>query len=146
MKTLEVLYNDMDKQRLINKLAKLTITKAVRAEFSYFKSNRSAAQNRYLWLIIQEIIDHFVETTGQYKTKEQVYAWLMDLFAPVETFEINGQIVNAVKTTSKMTTDEMSQLINKIDICCSTNLDLVLTKPTDLYAEAMGFKKTAEKK
>jgi len=141
MKTIEVIYNDMDKQRLINKLSKLSITKPIRVEFSFFKSNRSAAQGRLYWMWVQEIIDHFIETMGEYKTKREIDAWLLDMFAPMEIYEVKGRAFGKVKSTSSMTTKEMSEYHNKIDTYCVTTLELFLTKPPDAYAEAMGFKK-----
>jgi len=103
---------------------------------SFVESVRSAKQNRLYWMWIQEIINHITVTMGETKTKRQIDAWLLDMFAPTEQSEFRGKNFTVVTTTSDMTQKQMSQYLNNIELYCPTELELVLTHPPDLYETA----------
>jgi len=103
---------------------------------SFVESVRSNKQNRLYWMWIQEIINHVTISTGETKTKRQIDAWLLDMFAPTEQSEFRGKQFMIVTTTSNMTQKQMAHYMNDIDMYCSTELELNLTHPADLYEAA----------
>lgn len=101
-------------------------------ETRYYHDAKTYLQVKLYWMWVQEIIDYFIEVVGRYKTKEQINDWLLDLFAPIDVYE-DG--VFNLHSVSKMNTKEMAVYLDKIDIFCATEFDLLLTKPTGMYQD-----------
>ncbi|NOY72938.1 MAG: hypothetical protein GXP14_11280 [Gammaproteobacteria bacterium] len=128
--------NEAERNQLILRMGKAKVEKPWVVAVSFVESVRSAKQNRLYWMWIQEIINHITVTMGETKTKRQIDAWLLDMFAPTEQSEFRGKNFTVVTTTSDMTQKQMSQYLNNIELYCPTELELVLTHPPDLYETA----------
>lgn len=137
MKEIIEIYNDQDKGRFISRMQNAQVRKPWKIVISYLRDSRSNKQNRLYWMWVGCIIQHFIDHAGAYKTKLQIDAWLLDLFAPVEEFEVNGKTIHKQLSTSEMDTKQMAVYLNKIDTYCATELELYLPHPEDLWLMAV---------
>ncbi len=128
--------NEEERNQLVQRMSKAEIKKPWVVIVSFVESIRSAKQNSLYWKWIQEIIDHITLTMGETKTKRQIDAWLLDMFAPTEQSEFRGKQFMIVTTTSNMTQKQMAHYMSDIDMFCSSELELKLTHPEDLYDAA----------
>ena len=127
--------NEKERDQLFDRMKSKEVKRPWQVVVSYVESIRSMKQNRLYWMWVQEIIDHITLSTGETKTKKQIDAWLLDMFAPSEQSEFRGKIFNVVTTTSDMTMKQMAHYLNDIELYCPTELELALTHPPDLYEQ-----------
>lgn len=102
-----------------------------------FRRSRSLSQNNLLHLWLQTISTHYAETHGEWHSPEVWKQYVKSLFLGEESKEINGKIITITRHTSELTVPEFTELLEKIDMWCATELQLVLPHP-DIYGEAMG--------
>lgn len=103
-----------------------------------YRSNRSTAQNRLLWLWLKLIVDHIKDTTGQIFSDEDMNEWFKEKFLETKIIEFRGEVLKARKSSKKLNTKEFTHYLENIDMYCAENLGLVLPHPDDLYYSAMG--------
>jgi len=103
-----------------------------------YKTGRSVAQNRLLWMWYGEIRNHLAETTGEQYTNDDIHEYFKDMFLDKRVVDIDERPIIVVASTSKLDTSEMSWYLNSVDIYCANNLSLQLTHPDDLWHESMG--------
>lgn len=129
-----VVFNDDDKSALVEKIRSKPVERPWQVDVSFYKNTRTLRQNNTYWLWIQTIIDFLADSTGEQKTKREIDAWLLDMFAPMESFEIpNGKVIARQKSTSEMNTKEMAEYLDKIDVYFASNFDLLLPKTYGQY-------------
>jgi len=100
---------------LIEKLKNLDWTKHWRVTVTDAKLNRSLEQNERLWELYTSISKH----TGI--DKDQVHELCGYKFLRYQT-EIAGMPVELIKSTTKLTTSDMAEYQNSIEIWAQTNL------------------------
>ena len=136
MKRTYYVNDEKERSQLVERMSKAKVEKPWMVVVSFVESVCSTQQRRLYWMWIQEIIDHITLSTGETKTKRQIDAWLLDLFAPTELSEFRGKSFMIVTTTSNMTQKQMRKYLIDIELFCPTELELVLTHPPDLYDAA----------
>lgn len=102
-----------------------------------FRRSRSLAQNNLLHHWLQVISTHYAETYGEWHAPDIWKQYVKSLFLGEESREINGKIITITRHTSELTVPEFTELLEKIDMWCATELQLMLPHP-DIYGEAMG--------
>lgn len=132
MKRTYYIENETERDQLFNRMMAKEVTKPWQVVVSFIESVRSTKQNKLYWMWVQEIIDHITASTGETRSKRQIDAWLLDMFAPTEQSEFRGRHFVVLTTTSDMTQKQMAYYMKDIDMYCSTELELNLTHPKDL--------------
>lgn len=132
-----IIRTEQDRQYLMQKISNAPVNRVWEIKIEFWHPKASYRQIKLYWMWIQEIIDFFIQAVGRYKTKEQINDWLLDLFAPIDVFPDGAFNLHSV---SKMNVFEMSQFLDKIDIFCASEFQLLLTKPISLYPEAVYHK------
>ena len=99
----------------VEKLKSLDFAKRWRVTVTDAKLNRSIQQNERLWQLYTSISQH----TGI--DKDQVHELCGYKFLRYQT-EIAGMPVELIKSTTKLTTSDMAEYQNSIEIWAQTNL------------------------
>ncbi len=101
--------------QLIEKLKTLDFTKRWRVTVTDAKLNRSLEQNERLWELYTSISRH----TGI--DKDRIHELMGYKFLRYQT-EIAGMPVELIKSTTKLTTSDMTEYQNSIEVWAQSNL------------------------
>ena len=101
--------------QLIEKLKTLDFTKRWRVTVTDSKLNRSLEQNERLWELYTSISRH----TGI--DKDRIHELMGYKFLRYQT-EIAGMPVELIKSTTKLTTNDMTEYQNSIEVWAQSNL------------------------
>jgi hypothetical protein len=101
--------------QLIEKLKTLDFTKRWRVTVTDSKLNRSLEQNERLWELYTSISKH----TGI--EKDHIHELMGYKFLRYQT-EIAGMPVELIKSTTKLTTSDMTEYQNSIEVWAQSNL------------------------
>ena len=102
-------------ENLITKLKELDFSKRWRITVVEAKANRSLEQNERLWELYTSIGNHLgIE-------KDKIHELMGYKFLRYQT-EIAGTPVELIKSSTKLTTSEMSEYQHQIEIWAQTNL------------------------
>ena len=107
--------NQANLSNLVEKLKNLDWTKSWRVTVVEAKANRSLQQNERLWQLYTSISQH----TGI--DKDQIHELMGYKFLRYQT-EIASMPVELIKSTTKLTTAEMSEYQNSVEIWATSNL------------------------
>ena len=103
-----------------------------------YRRNRSLVQNNLLHMWMQHISTHYAETHGEWHAPEVWKEHLKALFLGQESHAMpDGKIVTITRHTSDLSVTEFTEFLEKVDMWCAEELQLMLPHPIDLYAEAM---------
>ena len=91
------------------------------------KRPRSTDQNRYLWGVVYQTI---ADETGH--TTEEVHSFCKAAFLPREFIKIGEVEQEVEKSTTKLTSEEMTRYIHQINAFVSAELSLSLPQPDAL--------------
>lgn len=112
--------------------------KNVLVEFKEYKSKRSLAQNRLLWLWNQCIADHFREHRGQENSAKDVHEVFVRKKLGAKVIQVGDEDpITTRKLTRILETAEFSEYLNWLDQYCAEYLNLLLPRPDDLYWHAV---------
>lgn len=98
--------------------------------FERAKKPRSNDQNRLMWLWFTCIARSWSEATGYVYTKDDVHDTYCTLFLPIDT--PRGRIAGH---TSGLTTEQMTDFLNKVQADAASEYGITLPNPEDLYFE-----------
>ncbi|MAE02312.1 recombination protein NinB [Pseudoalteromonas lipolytica] len=116
----------------------LRFGKDVVIEFKEFKAKRSLAQNRLMWVWNQEIAEHMREHFGQENSSEDVHEVFVRKKFGVRVIQAgNEEPIIVRKRTRKLNTKEFTEYLNWLEQYCAEYLELMLTRPDDLYMLAL---------
>lgn len=104
-----------------------------------YRKKRSLAQNSLMWLWYEEIRKHIFESQGDMYTSEDIHEWFKQLFLPKRVIEFKTKILEIQTGTKELNTLEMMEYLEKLDYYCADKLNLMLSKPEDLWLEAQGI-------
>ncbi|MGI9338350.1 MAG: recombination protein NinB [Gammaproteobacteria bacterium] len=123
------------------KTAVLAMDWPIDVKISKHRESRSLKQNSLMWKWNSEIMTHMREHYGQIADAEDWHEVLVSRLQPVETGVIelpDGNVFFLGRTrTSKMTVAEMSDYLNLLEAYCAEHLELILTRPDELYWAAL---------
>ena len=123
-----------DVLRAISFLKSLSLAKVWTLEIKLYRKDRSAAQNKLLWMWLTIIGNELGYT------KDEIYEEMVDLYLPmIEMRRFNGEKREVRLTTSKLNTKEFTEFLSNIDLFAS-GMGIILPHPEDLMWEAMGVK------
>lgn len=128
-----VIRNEEMRRRVISFLNNLNIEKPWEITIEPYRKKRSLSQLRLMWLWISEVAEHVREHTGM--DSEDVHAFLKEKFLPPRIIEIAGEAVE-YRTTTKLTTAEMSEYMDRIYAWATTELGLLLPLPEEYMRDA----------
>lgn len=116
----------------------LRLGKDVVIEFKELKAKRSLAQNRLMWVWNQEIAEHLREHFGQENSSEDVHEVFVRKKFGVRVIQAgNEEPIIVRKRTRKLNTKEFTEYLNWLEQYCAEYLELMLTRPDDLYMLAL---------
>lgn len=106
------------------------------------RKNRTLAQNRLMHQWFNEISESYHLTHGEIYAPKAWKEQLKRLFLGFDTMKLpNKDSVFLTKHTADCTTKELTEFMEKIEVYAADDLGLMLTRPEDLYFEAMGYKR-----
>lgn len=112
--------------------------KQVVIEFKEHKTTRTKAQNRLLWLWNQEIANYMREHYGQENSSEDVHEVMVRKKFGVKVIHIGNEEPILVRNrTRKLNTKEFTEYLEWLEMYSAEYLQLVLTRPEDLYILAI---------
>jgi hypothetical protein len=105
------------------------------------KKNRSIKMNSLLWLWINLVKDWHLEHEGKFYTSDQIKDGFQKLFLDMELVETPFGSTVKPQGTSTLKVKEFAEFLEKIEMYCVTELELILPRPDDLYWASMGIKR-----
>jgi hypothetical protein len=112
-------------------VAKLRANPIMIVEVKEYKKNRSTAQNRLLWMWYNII------AKDQGNTPEELHEAMKVRVLGVERKVVAGQELIMPKSSTKLTTAEMTSFLEAIE-ALARQLNIILPRPDD-YMYAMGY-------
>lgn len=131
-----IIRTEADKDRATSHIKALNIDKPWRMDIVLYRKNRSAAQNRLMWLWLTAIGNEIGYT------EKEMYTIMADMFLPDVFIEYAGKQIKQKKSTSDLNTKEFTVYLESIDRWAAGKMGIVLPSPEDLIYEAMGYKKS----
>jgi len=130
-----IIHDEKGRNLALSYLNAVSLTMPLRIEIKPYKRNRSASQNKLMWLWFQIIGDDLGYT------KDEVYFEMTERYLPMELkTRFNGEKCPRRLGTSDLNTKEFTDFLNDIDLFAA-GMGIVLPHPEDLMWEAMGVKK-----
>lgn len=112
-------------------------------EFGPEQQSRSLAQNRLLWKWHGELQNHLYVHRGIVKDTEEIHEHVVAFLLPKKASELKGDIIVLRAKTSKLSTKDFQEFLEKYQAWAVEEENLQFTHPEDLYFEAMGIKRAA---
>lgn len=126
-----------DIESTIAYLRDLDTTKQWEIEIRPAKSKRSLAANRLLWLWNSQIQIHMREHYGEIASAEDWHEILVSRLLPTRVVVFCGEPEICRTSTRKMSVADMSAYLEMLEMYCAEHLGLQLTRPEDMYFEAL---------
>lgn len=95
------------------------------------KKRRSLSQNALMWKWITEIVNAVSEYTGH--DADELHHFFKSKYLPPRVVEVGGETV-PYYTTTKLTTAEMSEYMDKIYAFATQELGIILPLPEERFA------------
>lgn len=114
--------------RAINFIALLNADKAWEVQIAPHKKGRSVQQNSLYWKWLGIISAE----TGH--DADEIHEFCKIKFLPPVFVEINGEVHEARRTTTKLKVDEMSSYMNRVYAWATSELGILLPLPEDREA------------
>jgi len=110
-----ILHSDKHKQACINFISGLSLETLHQVTVAEYEKVRSLDQNRRLWALLQEVADHVPDENGELHGREYWHYRLRCDFGYITgTFRIKGLDAPMPKSSTQMTTHEMSEYQERI--------------------------------
>ena len=134
--------NEHDRQRLIQFIGGLDLSKPYKAAVTQGRSKRSDAQNRLLWTWNSAIQTHLRDHFGQLASAEEWHEILVAKLWPAEVRPVelpDGPRYRVGRAKPrKFTIEQMTQYLELLDQYCAEHLQLLLPHPEDLVYQIWG--------
>lgn len=115
-----------DKQAVIDYINKLPGSKRYDVDISLHREQRSISQNSLYWLWLACICSE----TGS--DKDQVHDELRKMYLPkIEVIGLFGEVNEKPVSTSKLTTQQFKEYLDKIQAFAGSELGIILPLPED---------------
>lgn len=124
-----VVGNEVARQRAIDILIALNLDKCPWAvSITTYKRNRSLEQNNLLWMWYGII----AQETGH--DAEDIHEFCKRKFLPPVFIDVNGEVQEVRRTTTKLKVDDMTDYLNKVHSWAVTELGVILPLPEERVA------------
>lgn len=111
-------------------IAQLNPEKPWRITIERYTKRRTPSQLALYWRWLDQVVQHIHEHTGQ--DKDDVHEALKAKFLPARIVELDGQPYE-VRSTKKLSTQEMGAYIDKVYWWATSELGLMLPLPEELH-------------
>jgi len=126
---------ESERESFLSYFKALSLAKPLSVDIKLYRRNRSASQNKLMWLWLQVIGDDLGYT------KDETYHEMSELYLPVITMRrFDGKKQETRLTTSKLNSKEFTDFLNNIELFAA-GMGIILPHPEDLMWEAMGVNK-----
>ena len=136
MSTKRLLQRHKPKAHILENMTRVVFNESecdeVIVEMKPNKETRSVKQNKLYWQWLKVF-----EESGN--TANAMHNYLRKMFLGSEFETVQGETVEIIPSTTKLSTKEFSEYLLKIDILAS-DLGLILPRPEDLYYDSIGRK------
>lgn len=133
-----ILNSEQVRNTAILQLQALSLEPVLKLEIKQYKKNRTLAQNRLLHMWANEIAHHWYNSGGDIFDSITWKTQLKKLFLGYESIQLpDGSIEKRLRSTKDLKTDEFTQFLENIDAYAVNELELWLTRPDDIYCQAM---------
>jgi len=95
-----------------------------------FKKKRTLSQNALMWKWIGEVANLVHKETGQ--DADDIHEFFKTKFLPARIVEIAGETIER-RTTTKLSTQEMSDYMTKIHAFVTSELGFILPLPEEMH-------------
>ena len=137
MKATIIIIDEQRRDRAIDALRSLPFDVVHEVVVRPHKSNRTLAQNNLLHHWCREIALGVGESTGEFHQPEAWKEFLKQLFLGQESFMIGGTIITRTKRTRDLKVKPFAEFLGQVDHYSGSELQVFLSRPEDLYYEAM---------
>ncbi len=120
------LNNEPERQRLVEYARAVPLDKGLRVTIETVRSKRTLSQNSLMWKWINEAADALAKDTGH--TPDEIHQFFKQKFLPGNVVVINGRSANYY-TTTKLSIDEMSDYLTRIQAFVVGEMGIYLTIP-----------------
>lgn len=121
--------NEDMRGRVQQLIAGLDLSKPWSVTVEPFKKKRSLSQNSLYWLWLNETVKIVSQETGN--DSDDLHEFFKRKFLAPTVIEINGETVQKW-TTTKLTTQEMTDFINKVYAWVTGELGILLPLPEEI--------------
>lgn len=123
------IYNENQKEAFIEMFKKVDIGKGIEATFKKIVVKRSNDQNSLYWLWLTCI----EKETGN--DRNDLHDYFRSKFLPITEKKIFDDVKIELTSTTKLTTIDFKNYLDKIQIFANSELSIVLPNPEDIYFE-----------
>lgn len=113
-------------QRAARIIASLPLDKPLEVLIKPFKPQRSLDQLRLYWAWMGEIARFLRDTAGLDVNDDDIHGYMKGKFLSKDIVVIGGDKVRTAKSTKKLSVEEMSEYMQRIDHYAAESLGLVL--------------------
>lgn len=126
-----ILSGEPQRQHLIRFLSAVKLEKPIKVTIEEHRKTRTLNQNALMWKWLTEVAELVSDYSGH--TPEEVHEFMKARFLPEKLVEIGGETMS-YRTTTKLTTEEMSAYMDRIYEFVTRELGLFLTLPEERLA------------
>jgi hypothetical protein len=127
-----IVEDERGRKRALDVLATLDLTKPWQVVIEPYRKKRTTSQNALMWAWLEQVAQLVHDDTGT--DKDDIHEFFKLKFLPVRTITINGEERHIPGSTTKLTTAEMMEYMDKINAWVTSTLGLILPTPEDLAA------------
>lgn len=125
-----VIRDETMRQRVLDLIGSLDPSKTWQVTVEPYRKKRSLNQNALMWKWLNEVAGHVRDHTGM--DSDDIHEFFKQKFLPSRIIEIAGETVEH-RTTTKLTTAEMSEYMDAIYRFCTSELGLLLPLPEEAF-------------
>lgn len=139
MKQTVIIRDEVLRARVIGLIQAINLDKPWRVTVEPYRKRRSLSQNSLMWLWLNEVADHVSQHTGM--DADDIHEFFKQKFLSAKIIEVAGETVEC-RTTTKLTTLEMSDYMNRIYAFVTAELGVLLLLPQEFQLpESIGTKR-----
>lgn len=138
-----IIRNDFDRVRVSDAIKGIDLKKPHSVEVKEYRKNRSLAQNRLMWMWVNEIAEHCgynPEEAAQaldVPSPDDIHEMFKQRLLGTVKREILGDSYQVARSTTQLTTAEFTDYLSRIETAAAM-LQITLTKPDDYRFAMMG--------
>lgn len=123
------LQSSEDREAIQEYLGRLSVEKGYDVTIVKHKAKRSDDQNALYWVWVTLV----AKETGN--DSETIHKTLARKFLGFDTYEVLGEKIAKVRSTTKLSTEEFTNYLNQVEAFVTTELDIILPHPEDKFYE-----------
>lgn len=137
------LRTDRDRYNAIEAIKRAPLGGKFRLVIEPHKQKRRLAQNNLLHMWMSELSQKYAETHGEWHKPDVWKLYVKQMFLGEYSYEVMGKVVTEIRHTSDLSVAEFSEFLNTVEMYVADEFGVLLTRPSDIYFEAMGATRRA---